>query len=112
MKMEEREKTYIQRMIEYCDRIIAAKERFGETYEHFLNDADYRDVVCMNLFQIGELANQISDEIRENFQDIPWNKMYGIRNILAHAYIKIDYKIIWETVINDLSELREKLMEI
>ena len=112
MRIEEREQGYIQRMIEYCDRIMEARDRFGDSYEAFINDADYRDVVCMNIFQIGELANQISDETQERLSDIPWNKMYGIRNILAHAYIKVDDKVVWDTVENDIPSLKQKLEEI
>lgn len=88
------------------------KDRFGDSYDAFVSDADYRDVVCMNIFQIGELANQISDETRERSDDIPWGKMYGIRNILAHAYIKIDDKVIWDTVVNDIPSLKQRLEEI
>lgn len=62
MNLEDRDRFYFLRMIEYCEKIEKAKKRFGETLEHFLNDSDYRDVICMNIFQIGELSNHISEE--------------------------------------------------
>jgi len=28
--------------------------------------------------------------------EIPWRKMYGLRNLIAHEYFGIDYEMIWE----------------
>ena len=61
MKTDDRNTLYIQRILEYCERIEAAVSRFGDSYDAFINDADYRDAVCMNIFQIGELANQLNN---------------------------------------------------
>lgn len=112
MELEYRDRGYLLRIKEYCERIENAKERFGNTLEAFQNDLDFRDVVCMNIFQIGELANQISDEVKSELNNIPWAQMYGIRNILAHAYIKVDDKIIWETVEKDIPALKSVLDEV
>ena len=112
MNIEERDKSYLQRMVEYCERIEEAKARFGNTFEDYVKDADFRDVVCMNIFQIGEMANQISDKTQTIFEEIPWKQMYAIRNILAHAYIKIDDKIVWDTVVNDIPKLQSKLKKL
>ena len=109
MKQNDRNKLYIQKILEYCERIEAAVSRFGDSYDAFTNDADYKDVVCMNVFPIGELANQLSDDIKEKYNDVPWNQMYGIRNRLAHAYIEIDDSIVWDTVKNDIPRLKEKI---
>ena len=112
MTINERDRSYILRIVEHCTRIEDSCKRFGASFEAFNADADFRDVVCMNIFQIGEIANQISDELREATTDIPWSQMYGIRNILAHAYIKLDSKVVWQTVENDIPMLKEKLEEI
>ena len=109
MRIEERDREYIIMMVEYCERIEAATVRFGNSYESFEKDNDYQDVINMNIFQIGELSNQLSDELKESMPDIPWHQLYGIRNILAHAYISIENKVIWDTVQNDIPKLKEKL---
>lgn len=112
MIKDERDKLYLLRISEYCERIAEAVARFGDSFEAFSSDADYRDVICMNIFQIGELANQLSEELKENNSNLPWDQMYGIRNRLAHAYIKVDDAIIWDTVKNDIPKLKEALDEI
>ena len=112
MIKEERDTLYLLRISEYCERITEAVARFGNSFESFVFDADYRDVICMNIFQIGELANQLSEEFKESNDNLPWDQMYGIRNRLAHAYIKVDDKIIWDTVQYDIPKLKEKIDEI
>jgi len=101
----ERDKDYVASILDHCDRITAAIERFGNSFDNFATDADYRDVIKMHLFQIGEISNKISDEYKDRMTDIPWVQMYGIRNIIAHAYVKVDEEIIWNTVINDIPSL-------
>ena len=29
---------------------------------------------------------------------IPWRKMYGLRNLIAHEYFGVDYEMIWEKI--------------
>lgn len=112
MKQNERNELYIQKILEHCERIEEAVSRFGDSFDDFAKDADYRDVICMNIFQIGELSNQISNDFKEIYRDIPWEQMYGIRNRLAHAYIDIDDSIVWDTVKNDIPKLKKKIASI
>ena len=112
MNENERNELYILKIQEYCQRIEDAVNRFGDSFETFSDDADYRDAICMNIFQIGELANQLSEEFKEKHNDLPWDQMYGIRNRLAHAYIKIDDAVVWATVKNDIPKLKSKLGEM
>jgi len=36
---------------------------------------------------------------------IPWTAIAGFRNILAHAYFKVEQETVWETVRRDLPGL-------
>ncbi len=112
IKISDRDRELILRIIEHAARIESARKRFGDNYSYFCNDADYRDAVNMNIFQMGELANQISEEAKEGLKDIPWHKMYGIRNIMAHAYLRVDAKTVWDTIINDIPNLSDRLEDI
>ena len=47
-------------IIKRCNRVIEKASNISET-EFSLND-DIKEVVCFNLFQIGELANGLSVE--------------------------------------------------
>ena len=54
----------------------------------------------------------ISDELRETEKDIPWKEWCGIRDIFAHQYSNLDYQSAWDTIQNDLPELKEEVERI
>jgi uncharacterized protein with HEPN domain len=58
---------------------------------------------------IGEAANQVSLESRQQMPDIPWVEMVGMRNRLVHAYFDINLDILWQTLQQDLPYLILKL---
>ncbi len=58
---------------------------------------------------IGEAAYQISEVTREQFPEIPWDDIIGMRHRLVHAYFDINLDILWKTVQQDLPPLAEKL---
>ena len=71
-------------------------------------DADERTQVWVvyHLEILGEAANNLSTEVREAHPEIPWAKMIGMRNILAHRYFGIDRDIVWQVVERDLPEIK------
>lgn len=105
----ERDYAIILEMTEHCKRIEEIKERLGSSFEAFSSDYVYEDAVNMNIFQIGELSNHLSDGFKDSVPDIPWHRIYGIRNVIAHAYVIVDKRTIWDTVENDIPEFLSKL---
>ncbi|WP_319586185.1 HepT-like ribonuclease domain-containing protein [uncultured Desulfobulbus sp.] len=54
---------------------------------------------------IGEAANQVSESMRHELDNIPWDDIIGMRHRLVHAYFDINLDILWRTVQNDLPAL-------
>lgn len=63
----------------------------------------------MNLFQIGETVNSLSDECREEMHGIPWHQIYGMRNVIAHGYESLQEERVWATVVDDIPRLAEQI---
>ncbi len=61
---------------------------------------------------IGEAAHGLSDKLRDQHAEIPWSKIIGMRNILAHRYFGIDADIVWAAVDHDLPELKRHIESI
>ena len=61
---------------------------------------------------IGEAVSRISQDIQNEHADIPWNKIIGMRNILVHDYFDIDLDIVWDAVIKDIPQLKEKVISM
>jgi len=70
------------------------------------------DAVVINLEIIGEAAKKLPDEIINRLPQIEWDKIGGLRNILAHQYFGINNKIIWDVVENKLAQLRDACSSI
>jgi len=67
----------------------------------------------VHLFEIiGEAATQVSDELKEEFPDIPWFIIIGMRNRLIHAYFAIDLNVVWSTSTTDIPLLITELKNL
>ena len=108
MKPLDRDKSIIEHILDYCEKIQLTVKRFGEDLDIFLNDSDYRDSVSMNLLQIGELAGKLSDDyVQGSKAQIDWRAIKNMRNMFAHDYGSMDMERIWETAIEDIPVLTD-----
>ena len=103
----DRDRNIISHMLKYCDEVETAHDDFSHSKEKFMNSSTYRNAVTMPILQIGELANHLSEEFKQQHKQIPWNEMRGIRNLMAHQYHSVDFDIIWDTSRIDIPALRE-----
>ena len=98
------DKYYAQMIV---DNINAIQKYMGEkTYDEFLNDEQLIDAVMFRLIQLIENIKNISTEFKEKNNHIPWGKIMGFRNGIVHEYGETDYTIVYETVTEDLNELK------
>lgn len=56
------------------------------------------DAVLRNLEVMGEAARNVPDEVRNAHPEIPWKRIVGLRNIVAHAYFGVDLENVWKIV--------------
>ncbi len=61
---------------------------------------------------IGEAGARVSSKTQNNFPDIPWPEIVGLRNRLVHGYDAVDLDILWSIIETDLPELIERLEKI
>ncbi len=61
---------------------------------------------------VGEAASQVSPEFRSAHPDIPWRAMIGQRNILIHAYAKVDLDKVWDSAREGVPALIEALVRL
>ncbi len=85
---------------------------FGMSFKDFENDERTVDAVIRNLEIIGEAARNIPEEYRDKYSNIPWRRIIGLRNVIIHQYFGVDIENIWEIIINDLPDLKEKMKSI
>ena len=100
----------INHMLEAVRKALRSVD--GINKSTFLASEDKKAAAERYVILIGEAANMFSDELKEKYPLIPWHKMIGMRNFIAHEYMKVDYDLIWDTVKNDFPTLLPQLEDI
>jgi len=101
---------HIERIKRAIDKIDVYLQR--KKADDLNSDPVLYDALLMELLLIGEEANRVSEQFCGAHQNIPWQKMIGMRNRITHDYFRVDPKIVWETCSNDLSSLKKQLEDI
>jgi len=81
-------------------------------FSDFLKNDMIIDAVIRNFEIIGEAAKSLPESYYLKYPEIPWSKMYRLRNIISHHYHGIDYEMIWEISKNYLPQNKLDLIKI
>ena len=97
----------LELLVSYCDLIQERIKRYNMTAQNIAENADYLDLLLMPIFQIGELVGSGSyyGALQELHPCEIWHQANGMRNRIAHAYSKVNPKIVWETAIQSIPQL-------
>ena len=101
---------YLRQIVDYVGQI----EKYVENtdFQTFEQNGLLQDGVIRKIELIGEAAKRLSVEFWEQYRNtLPLAEAVSTRNRLIHQYDDIDLKIVWNTVKNDLPELKKKLEE-
>ena len=110
--MKSKDSIALKKILDYCSQLEEACSMFENDYEKFVNISVFRNACCMCILQIGELCKVISADLKTESPDIPWKEWCGIRDIFAHQYSNLDLQSAWDTIQEDLPELKLHIMEI
>lgn len=105
-----KEKGVLLYIIKHCNRIIEKIDGVNE--QLFYESKDIQEIVCFNIFQIGELAKNLSVEFVKEYNKVPWNLIKGMRDRIGHGYGTIQMDRVWKTAINDIVPLKDYCKEI
>ena len=106
MAAYDKTRSVLTRIHAYCSEIEVITERFGRSYETYLNDSVYRHACSMIIMQIGELASRLPEDFCMIYNEIPWKKIRGMRNLFAHDYEKTSDSITWATIETSIPEIK------
>lgn len=113
--MNQKDKTILLKIMDYCLEIKDTHVYFKQDKELFTNEKAgfiYRNSITMPILQIGELSKMLSTEFLNEYTTIPWKMIMRMRDIVAHHYGSLDYEIVWNTSISDIPELYQGIKEI
>lgn len=85
----------------------------GYQIDQFLEDKKTQDAVIRNLEVLGQAIKDIGiEDLKQDYPQIPWSQIAGMRNIIAHEYLGIDKVIIWETITKHLEPIETVIKKI
>ena len=108
--MKERDKIVLKKIVGYIDDV--AQYVSGLDSEAFLKDKKTISACAFAVSQIGELANEVSEDVQRANANIPWKSIKGMRNKIVHNYENIDLSVLWGTIATSLPELKKQLNEL
>lgn len=80
--------------------------------EKFLENRQVKDAVTRNVEIIGEAVKRLSEEIYQNYPDVPWQKIARTRDMLIHHYFDVDDQELWKIIEEDLPKLKISVEKI
>lgn len=106
MPASSRDRDILEHILRYCSQVETAHQDFGCSKDRFAESTTYQNAVSMCILQIGELIGRLTDDFKAANAGIPWHKIRGMRNYVAHEYGSIDFEIVWLASTRSIPELR------
>lgn len=92
-------------------RLNWAQEIVAEGENAYNQPANWRSRESLKsiFMDLNTAADRFPEQVREQYPDVPWRALRGLRNILAHDYTSTRYDILWNTAKHDLPRVRSHL---
>lgn len=101
---------YLRHILEAINKI---EEYTNETkYQIFIENSLIQDGVIRQIEIIGEAVKNISEKLKNNYPNIPWKDISGMRDKLIHDYLGVDVETIWDTVEKDIPVFKKDIENI
>ena len=88
----------IEEIIRYCKDIQKLHEQYRSDFEKYETEIAYQYAVNLCLIQIGEATGKLIhiDHVVNEYPEIEWRNIYGLRNRITHGYGSIDQRITFD----------------
>lgn len=93
-------------ILEAADKLAS---RLAIDFEMWLADEDLRLVTERLVEVIGEAARAMTESARAEHPEVDWGGFIGLRNVLIHAYHRIQPDLLWRAATVDVPVLARAL---
>jgi len=101
----------------FIDDILDSVQKIEEyslnlSENDFLFNFEKQDAITRRLEIIGEAVKNIPLEVKNQFSEIPWKNIAGLRDVIAHDYFGIVPKRLWNIIKNDISTFKIQIIDV
>ncbi len=107
MQPENSDTAYLWDMLRYARMAVALVENLS--IAAYAGDQTRQLALERALEVVGESAGKVSQAFRADHPEIPWRKIIGLRNVLAHDYGNILQERLWNVAVNHVPELIQSI---
>lgn len=101
---------YLKHILDEADYL--ARNSNGLDKDAFLKDETLKRAFVRSFEIIGEAVKKLPEDLRQNYAQIEWRLIAGMRDRLIHGYFGVDYEIIWDAIVNKIPLLEQTVREI
>lgn len=84
----------------------------GLSFEDFVNDDKTVSAVIRKLEIIGEATKNIPSSTKQEYPQLNWRGMAGMRDKLIHNYFGVDFEILWKVIKEDIPNIKPLVKQI
>ncbi len=84
----------------------------GKSEQEIMSNQLLVDSIMFRIIQIAENNAKLSDSFKLNHKEVPWIAIKGMRNRIVHDYGFVDMSFVYDTVINGMPEMYNKLKDL
>jgi len=104
------ELVFLEDILESIEKIASYIENSSEI--EFEKNPEKQDAVIRRIEIIGEAVKNISFDTRNEYPQIPWREMAGMRDIVVHEYFGVSIGMVWRVAFSDIQNLKSDIEKI